>query len=340
MVFRPVLPLTLTEVGGQGRVIVFTGPDLPLKYPRIMGSVRGQTTWYAGSRRASVQILGPREDSLPFEGAFEDRKTGIPGQAVVMMELIQSVRRAAYPVRWEYGPISLLCRWSRTEFEIEELERIHYRIELEIVDAEEDRLVRVSPIRRIPGVDAALEAANVLRQVLDVLPITSGPVGKVKTQADRVLGGLGRADDLLAGIRGAGTVIRASNLTQALNEVRAASVDLRGAHQLLTQVSWENEVGDDFQRVTETAFDLGAAHQALSATAVEVQSLIPQLERVAVKGSTERIYVTRAGETLQRIALAQYGAASSWTAIAERNGLDSATVSAGQVLVLPDAPTP
>jgi hypothetical protein len=340
---RPILPFVLQEQGGLGRVVTLTGADLPEEYPTLGGRVRGTTRWYPGSERATTQILGPEEGGITFSGCFHDRRRGIPGNALSKMNAIDQMRRSARLVRVTYGPLSRVCRWLEASFQIEELERIHYRIDLEIVDHEFGELRRVfQDVRRIPGVGAILDAASRTKEILDVLPpgVGSDALDRAKTALDRGLGAVGIAGGLLTAIGAVGQVVNPAQAFQALSFVDSGSQDFRGAALAIQTLDWRGAAGDDFTRATSAAHDTARASTAVTEVSREIHRVRPDIVRLAgTDGAQDRVYVAAQGETLQRIALRFYGDAGAWPRIARRNAITNPTLAAGQVVTIPDAPS-
>jgi len=329
-------------VGGRNREVRLTGPDLPQHFPDIPGRVRGKETWYPGSSKPTSQVLGPEEGELTFSGMFEDRKFGVPLHAQSMMTLLDQIRRAARPVRFEYGPITRACRWIECSFHVEELTRIGYSMTLQIVDHEFGDSRRVFPdIRRIPGVGPMLDAATAVSEVLNTIPQSVGgaALDKARDAMNAVLKGAGIARDALDGL-GAGVDATGALGFTASTALSSAKTSLRDAAASVRSLSYTAAAGSAFDAVTGPGLTIAEAGHGIVAMAQELDRVHPEVERLSGQSfTTDRVYVAAQGETLQRIALRFYGDSGAWTRIARANGKDSASVVAGEQLTLPNVPS-
>jgi hypothetical protein len=139
-------PVILREQGGKGRTVILARTDLPRDYdpPVFGGAVRGETTYYPGSKYPTSQILGPEEMPITFGGVLDDVMAGRPkGAAYELAKLINAMRFDCNPVTFEFGPLFRRCRWVRAEFRIDLFDKIPYSIELEVVDDGAGRGLRV-----------------------------------------------------------------------------------------------------------------------------------------------------------------------------------------------------
>lgn len=339
----PSFPLILTEDGGRGRRVVLSGPDLPRDEGPTWhgGGVRGSIRYYAGSDTPTVQIFGPEESNLGFEGMFEDRKKGIPGWAVFQSNQIDQIRHASLPVIYEYGPIRRRCKWQQVQFQMLELGRIRYRIDLEVIDAGFGDGRRVfSTLNDIPGVSTALSAIGKAQAVLDLLP--PGVGGEVLSRARTAVGTasavVGKAGSILGRIQAAGSAVDPRAAAGALSSLQAGRQSLSEAWEHARAFDWRAAAGSTFDGVISVAKSAAQAGGEILRSAVQIDRLIGRVEPLAAQATDDTVYVAAEGETLQRIAHRYYGDAAAWTRIAQANQKADATVRSGEVLLIPGVP--
>lgn len=63
----------ITEITGSQRSIELKNRALPYRPIEWPGSQHNKQTWYAGNRVATIQVLGPRENSIEIKGVWKTR---------------------------------------------------------------------------------------------------------------------------------------------------------------------------------------------------------------------------------------------------------------------------
>lgn len=348
MLQLPALPVVLTEQGGRGRRILLSGTDLPHdpSATTLGGSVRTATRYYPGSSIPVVQVLGAEEATIRFAGEFDDRRKGVPGWAVAQAFLLDQVRRDCAQVAFEYGPFRRLCMWKHCRIQTRELQKIAYEIELEIIDhgfGRADAVSRVfGALKKIPGLDAVARGVGTVVSVLDLLPPGIG--GERLARAQAAIGQAGAAVGLASGvldtIRAAGSVINPQLVSKASTYLSNAKGNLGEVFEHARDFDWKGAAGSAFDAVMNAGRGAASAISTTLGAVREIDLVKPAVDALAPKSSDETVYVASEGETLQRIAHRFYGDAKAWTRIAEANGKGNASVSGGEVLLIPDAPRP
>jgi nucleoid-associated protein YgaU len=344
--FLPVLPLVLTEDGGRRRRILFTGSDLPQDgdESNFGGGLRKHVEYYPGSSVATAQILGPEEGAIEFSGVFEDRLKGSPGWAVAQATLLDQIRRSGHPVFYEWGSFRRRCLWEEVQLRTLELQRIAYSVRLVVIDhGLGGSTSRVwSALRDIPGVDSILAAVGQVNTVLDILPAGLGGdyVTLARAAMGRAGGAVSSAGQILDTVATLGSVVDPGLAAQAGTTLRDAKRSLGEAFGHAAQLNWKGAAGTAFDAVTGAARDASRIVTGIVRSAAEVDAVLPQVDALAKTATEDTAYVASGEDSLQRIAQRYYGSADAWTRIAEANGKTNGSVEAGEILRIPDAPTP
>ena len=71
MALTDLLPVQIVELAPPFRVLKFGARNQP-KPIRVTGEQRAIQTWYPGSQKASVQVMGTKESDIPLEGRWDD----------------------------------------------------------------------------------------------------------------------------------------------------------------------------------------------------------------------------------------------------------------------------
>ena len=146
----PMLPIVIIERSGLRRPVVFFNAMLPRRggYTNFDMRQRTKVNRYAGNAQASGQVLGPEFLPIRFSGFLEDRRIGVPGASVAAALWIKTVAKAGRECIFNYGPFFYRVLWKQVGFQVVELQRIKYKIELEVLD---DFLASASGSRRARG---------------------------------------------------------------------------------------------------------------------------------------------------------------------------------------------
>jgi hypothetical protein len=336
----PLLPVVIKEIGGLQRPIVLYDTTLPREGSETtLGErMRGKETWYTGATEATVQVLGPSYEPIRFAGMLEDRRTGVPGSAVLLMWLIRMVGKAGRIVLFNYGPILRRCRWVRHSFKIRSLQQIAYEIELQpIGDEQRDRKRIKKGINATPSVDKVLElSAEVDGDLVQV-------GGKAATQASgemqKVLELTIEGSESLEGVAQQGAVVDQSLASLALSKFDSARSALGNAVNHIRDLGWEDVSQSDFAALAGRGLDVLNIHSGVNAVAQALGDVRTKVAALAGEATGGQIYIAAGGDTLHSIAKEFYGTADRWFDIMRANGKQVPTVDAGEQLLLRDVPT-
>jgi len=95
-------PVTIREMGGEGRTVTLEGPDLPDRGIEAPLALREVTTRYP-SGRTSVQMLGVEEEPVVLKCTFNDVLTGLGGGALNQVATLRSILCAQGLVELAWG---------------------------------------------------------------------------------------------------------------------------------------------------------------------------------------------------------------------------------------------
>lgn len=339
----PLIPIVITETSGRFRPLILAGPNLPREGGEtVFGmAMRGRTTWYPGSGEATSQVLGPQHEPVRMSGMLEDRRTGLPGGAVLLGRLIDQIGRAGREVVLNYGPFTRRCRWLRHSLKPVELIRIAYEIELEVLGDEfgdRSRIVRRG-VKATPETETAIAKAESLRSTLTTLADAGGiAAGTAGNLIDEAIGHLNQGKMNLDDVGQPGTVVDEAAAKSALAKFDQSRDRVLRAQQTVQATDWKGSA-DEFDALSGDGSAYLDAQAGINDLAAEVSALREKTRRLAGLPGQGLIYIAAGGDTLQGIAFRFYGDAERWSDILEANGKAAPTVAAGERLVLRDVPT-
>ena len=172
MPFTDLQPVIIQELAPPFRTLTLGARSKP-KPIRVTGRQRAIQTWYPGSTKASVQVLGTQEEPIILEGRWDDPFGTInPAQgAGVRVGLARGLMQGQNLCQLLWG--SVIIRQGRV-VEVSELiqkkERREYRIVFEVDQANEPIALAPAPILNIDS--AALVTALAAGAVLGSLAVT------------------------------------------------------------------------------------------------------------------------------------------------------------------------
>ena len=141
-----LLPVVITELAPPFRVLTFGGRNRP-KPIRVSGQQRSVQTWYPGSGKASVQVMGTEEDPIWLEGRWDDPFGTInPAQgAGVRIAVARGLMAGQSLCQLLWGPtIVRQGRVKRVEILYQRANRTEFRILFEVDQANE--AIALAPI--------------------------------------------------------------------------------------------------------------------------------------------------------------------------------------------------
>jgi len=311
--------------------------DLPEPPVQWGGKVDETVTKYASDER-SVQVHGHEPEPVHLEGVVDDQwwSSGSAGHAERIADTMRAMARSGGLIRMEYGE----QRWGTFDAVVKEVysNRFEYEIDFR------------------PHWSTPPEAQT----VHEFEPAPSEGSAAIADKLEKALATA--EDDRPDGIDTSFANEIANTLRRAQNAHAAAAQALSGA------VSWA-EVPFEAKKTAESrlrsaARGVQSATERLKSTAVssiaepgpselavddyngrvEDQSrrlladLLAYLREIAasLRPPTRVEHVVGAGETLQSIAQQYLGDWSRWTEIADKNDLDTSTISPGDTLEIPE----
>lgn len=336
------LPIVLEEVGGQNRVAIFAGTDLPRNGAEasLGGTQRHSVTWYPGSDDPTAQMLGREEDPIAFSGLFQDRKT-FPGAAVAFVETLDGMRKAGRLVRFKYGPWVRVCLWAAFRFRPDGLHRIGYSVELMPLGETASYRRAIAGLKVLPDVTRfatlAAGAAQLMGQIarVDAASALVSPIEDVSARFTSTAASFPL-------LRRMGNPARKNALAGLANEVTGVRRDLRVLYERVSAVPLEPDV------LGGTAVDreFGAKTRRREAMIAirEMQIEASRAEDLLARGASDferfEVYTVRDGETLQRIALDRLGSADRAAEIAADNRMVAWSVEPGSRISIQSRQTP
>ncbi|MFB6373328.1 MAG: LysM peptidoglycan-binding domain-containing protein [Bradymonadaceae bacterium] len=346
-------PYILTAEGGDSdrMEVRLEGPDVPHvdETTHAHGGELEETATRYPSGDTAVQVHGRNWEPVELAGVFEDRKWGQEGHALDMRDQLVELLEAAPIVRLDYQKDR---RWGTMDVTFDEKRRdkIGYRIRFRpywTEPPESQVVMEFAP----PANDMAIGAVQQLES-LDT-DIQAAPPSVPDSLGQKLLEAIGSAMNYyssalqtLNGIAGYADIARSvaqqieSAIRNAIAQVESVLAELKSRDLLATSQVPGGGGGSGTSADSGGARVLSAATWAAKTeqTARQTRGTLVDMIREFVarrKGRGASTYVVGAGETLQSIAQNELGDWSRWTEIADRNGLENASVEPGDELVLP-----
>lgn len=336
----PVIPIILKELGGDLRTVTLIESTLPRDggETTLGVQVREKTTWYPGSAVPSQQVLGPQYQPIVFSGIFEDRKIGAPGAAFSLASLLEDMAEKGHELLFIYGPIIRRASWRTFDWIPKELPRIPYRVELTNLGPRTTAGRRIIPgLRVIPKIGQAVALVSAAKGIAE--SVASVPEF-VRSNIDAALAKVTRVQEKFESLATLGGTFDRGQAQDAVADLDSAEGEIKKAYGGLNVASTDDSLLPDFEVATEETYGLAELHVSLVSSRTELGEVRQQAGRLARETQRGRLYVASQGQTLQRIAAETYGDFEKASDIAEANNKRTWTVAAGEILCLPDAPTP
>lgn len=169
------LPVQIIELAPPFRFLTFAGRDRPERPVAVGGEQRAVQTHYPGSSRASVQVMGTREDPIVLRGWFWDELSILDGGPEARVAVLRGLMQGqSCQLIWG-TTIVRTGRVGRCNFEFHRDRRIRYEVTFEVDAANE--AVALVPLPLVAsvaqdlkaGIDAALAAMNTAVEQVDTV---------------------------------------------------------------------------------------------------------------------------------------------------------------------------
>ena len=136
-------PISITEIGGDNRVVRLEGPSLPDRGSLDLGGeTKAIDIWYPGAKAASIQFLGTKEAPVTLRGRLIDVWAGVSGYALATMRAMEALRYAQARVRLEWGDtVQKVGYIKSSSFLIFRESDIQYEIEIMILQTDSDEVL-------------------------------------------------------------------------------------------------------------------------------------------------------------------------------------------------------
>lgn len=152
----------LWELEGAERRVQFIGSDTPRRGVSVAAEIRSVTTHYPGSSVPSTQLLGFKEDEIPFEGTFRDDLYGLSGHALAQRDALVGLMRGQRYCQLNWGQ-ALVKRGHvrRVEYTVHAEGWIDYRFVFEVSESDEEA-VGEAPY---PAAETPFDLLALLREI-------------------------------------------------------------------------------------------------------------------------------------------------------------------------------
>jgi len=345
---------TITELTGSQRSVELRDRALPYRPVAWGGEAKHVKKVYPGNPVATIQMLGPNETDTQIEGTWKTRYIGdmvtlegfedvggafdILGGGITaerMDEVFELLRRAGNQIEVRWGPKvrrGILAEYTGNFLRVEDVE---WKCVFVWNQIGEDTAPRAPDEVTTPqtGLENALGGLEDIMAMLPpiILPNVTGPL----IFAEQIMAAATMSmTSALGGITGVPVVTPSQfqNISSLAIQIGLASQSMM---QQTTDQSIEEWIATNFVGDTLTAEtfrrDLGAAAAALWLAALVARESV----RARVVNDYLATVVVRQNQTLRTLALEYYGSADAWTTIADANGLTSAAVARGTVILIP-----
>lgn len=320
----------------------YSSPVKPFHTPL---SIRYKRSDYGGATRPSFQVLGPKLDTMTFEGEWND-KHNTTGFAVAERKRFRAMVARSNPVRITWGDVVFTGIIVACDCPVLDDYRVRYSFTLE---PERDDQLEDAGISR--GQDTLLNGRQLSEQA--------------RVEADALAAAAGTAPvSAMAGDINAQQVTANAEVQAAMDEVdqtvdqrllagveeptalqRVATAFRRAKIGCITFLDNLVELRSDtdmtIRSVTgELAFDEWRISSAYYARRTFYACSFGERsckERAAPRA--QMTYRPRKGESMYDVSKAVYGTPHHWRAIAERNNLDGPNLNGDEVLVIPELQT-
>lgn len=371
----PAESLTLEEEGGN--TLVLNERFLPYRPITIGGKQRAEFTWYPGSPEATVQMLGPEEDSIQLRGFWKDKfygensvgygptanyqqnDTGLGLSRVdnvaALVQVVDDMRRMGRRITLNWAGlrrVGHITGFRQTWHNVHDCE---WEIDFSVVSQGETTVPAVAAVTITPpdAYQLALKQAILIQdsiiaasRVNDVLAITNQASVALNAAEVLVQATTGALYDVARGYTSAYVTV-----TQGLRRVvsiqtgaiaSTANVLRTTADTALSEFYSFGQYGD--QDNTPLGVQLAADNLRRTVTrdlraTTRAFALNRRQAAVESTGTAAQVqsYVAPANTDLRAVSQLYYGTPDYWRQLMTYNGLNTSKLSAGQTIFVPPA---
>lgn len=368
-VFNTASALTIEQLSGERRLLRLVGRALPYRPFNLKTGQRVQTTWLPGSPRASVTVLGPTEDPSSISGYWKDKYLGeqtgvqaygdstlanpfiVDGSAVVTVrqavDVVDALVREGQivEVTWDMQTRhGYLTEFDKNWHNIHDLE---WSMKFEWVGRGEP----VVPSVFTQEVSISNVSSTIKSTVDDINAFALEPGFALDTTfyqdllaklqalsdlSDRLQASVANMSALalapfnalrLAIATTAGLILQSTDMIDTFNSQVAGAINI------------QSSIGNQSAPMRATA-DLWV--RGMVDRCKDLKYLAVDQRAVMVKGDEADIlavYTARDGDDLRTVSRNFYGTPNDWQNLMLFNGLSSAALEAGMVILIPKAST-
>lgn len=352
----------LKELSTPGRNIRLFGRALPYRPLTIAGTQRLEVTWYQGNAVATSTTMGPTEEPTSIKGYWKDKYLSdtqnfeVDGVAVSTVQdacsLIDQIRRAGTMLEVTWGHIARHGHIKKFEQQWHNVHDVEWTIDLEwvsqaepaddqdIVYEQSSSEVTATLRGKIEDIYAAMDGLDLEPSFLDMLDSALRQMADAMDTLDNI------ADTYIYGDMNpiAQASRRIQTLTSICSRANALYEDLlaRPAHTLSSSYR-SGSLG-----ISTIASALGAGSvvglesfsrfvqsEMVSTSALAAQQR--QATQTRVQGNVKAIYRAKDGDDLRDVS--RLYNSIGWRGLMDFNGLMSAELEAGQVVLIPQDST-
>lgn len=365
----PSESLVFEEV--DGLTLTLNDRFLPYRPITVGGKQRAEFTWYPGSPEATVQMLGPEEDTIQLRGFWKDKflqiaqsviLTAAPANAASLsfidsvsglVQVVDDMRRMGRQIKLSWGAmqrVGHIVSFRQTWHNIHDCE---WELDFAVLSQGETTVPAVIPTITLPDVyQVALDAAVTLQD--RIIEQSGLPVAVSLSEAASLalnianLNILAVADAMTAIVQGyAGSVFSVSQsarrtvstLSGGIKNL-AVSIGSVGDTALSEFYSWGNGDEDNTavgQLVAAFNFKRNVTSQIQTSRYAYADSRAKVAREAAGAASQVQQFLTVKDMDYRDISLQFYGTSDRWLDLMRYNGATDSKLAAGTQVFIPPA---
>ena len=369
----PAESLVLEEEGGV--TLVLNERFLPYRPITIGGKQRAEFTWYPGSPEATVQMLGPEEDSIQLRGFWKDKFLGetsvLIGQALnqqtgglsvnradnveALVRVVDAMRRMGRRITLTWSGlmrVGHITGFRQTWHNVHDCE---WELDFTVVSQGENTVPVVAAVQITPpdAYQQALKQAIIIQDAIiaasrvnDVLALTNQASVGLNAAAVLVQAATGALYDVARGYTSAYVTV-----TQGLRRVVSIQTGAIAGTSTVLRSSVDTALSEfysfgQYGDQDNTPLGVQLAADNLRRTVARdfraTQRAFAFNRRQAAVEATGtnaqvQTQITTADTDLRTVSQTAYGTSDYWRPLMTYNGLSTSRLSAGQTLFVPPA---
>ena len=316
--FGAGIPLIVKLVGNMM-------PQVPFTYG---GEQQVKKDYYPGNPEPAIQILGPREKPITIKGRLYDKRVKIPdlyGLAEAIADVLDTIRKNGNMVKITMGNFQRFAILDEVNFDMKLRADIHYTLTFTIIsDKEPSRCPVIEKQFQVPEIEnqglallaAEMETARqsiplfVPRSLAELLNSVLSDVFEVVNSVT------GFVDDIISEVEDLAAVVnRAVGAVKNLKTVANKNLIRLG------KISYDLDFfGIPVPEKYSSSVFIGE-QQTLIQDMMELAAIMQARFKELKEDTSQRTYLVKRDDSLQRIAMTFYGNAEQWSKIFKHNKL-------------------